>query len=157
MRPENCLIVAVLFAGCNVEPNPMAQHRAAQRDGVWKQEEEMKRKSDERERAQRAWAKIESLGGDGVWDNDLGAVDLKGCEVSDDDLALFKDLPMVQILTLSDTPISDLGLLHLEGLSKLELLVVANTNVSSDGLNRTRVRDGSKARTAAARRFSSTR
>jgi hypothetical protein len=98
----------------------------------------MKRNSDERERAQRAWERMEKLGGDGVWDNDLCAVDLKGRVVTDDDLALFRDLPMVQILMLSNTPITDSGLRHLEGLSKLELLVIANTKVTSEGLDRLR-------------------
>jgi hypothetical protein len=82
------------------------------------------------DRAQAAWARIESLGGHGVWDNDMVVVSLKGTEISDDDLSLFSDFPHVQILDISCNPLTDGALKHLDGLGSLETLILYDTQIT---------------------------
>jgi hypothetical protein len=66
------------------------------------------------ESAKAAWARIESLGGHGVWESDMLVVSRKGSGISDDDLSLFSDFAYVQILDISSNPLSDDALKHLE-------------------------------------------
>jgi hypothetical protein len=87
-----------------------------------------------REKDQVAWDRIESLGGNGVWDGNLVAVSLAGTGVTDDDLSLFLDFPRVQILDLSDTAVGDRGMEYLAGLKALELLVIVNTKISQSAI-----------------------
>jgi hypothetical protein len=61
-------------------------------------------------------------------------VELSDRNVTDADLALFRNLPLVEMLFLDNTKITDAGLEHLKGLSKLEILSIINTNVSPKGI-----------------------
>ena len=88
--------------------------------------------------AEAAWARIEALGGHGVWEPDMVVVDLAGTAIEDDDLELFHHFPDVQILNLSRTLITDDGLKRLEHLPSLEKLVVLNTQISADAIERFR-------------------
>ena len=55
----------------------------------------------------------------------------------DADLAVFRDLPDVETAELSNSPsITDNGLIHLAGLSKLKTLYLYNTGVTGPGLRR---------------------
>lgn len=92
------------------------------------------------ERARAAWTKIEKLGGTGVADDDLVAVTLANTEVHDDDLKLFADLPEVEILDLSNNPLTDECLWHLETLTSLKTLAVSGTKISPAALERYRAR-----------------
>jgi hypothetical protein len=85
-------------------------------------------------RAQAAWARIEALGGHGVWDGDMCVVSLGRTAVTDEDLSLFRDFPYVQILDLSYTGIGDAGLAHLAGLEVLESLGLSHTGIGDGGL-----------------------
>ncbi|MEX2120576.1 MAG: hypothetical protein WD847_13360 [Pirellulales bacterium] len=59
--------------------------------------------------------------------------------LTDHDLAVFNDLPHVRVLDLRNTPgISDDGLAHLAGLSKLESLSLDRTAVAGHGLRHLR-------------------
>ncbi|MEZ6069788.1 MAG: hypothetical protein R3C10_05805 [Pirellulales bacterium] len=89
---------------------------------------------DSAQAAREAWTRIESLGGHGVWDNDMVVVSLKNTGISDDDLALFKDLPQVQILDISSNAVTDEALTHLEGLNSLESLIVVDTRITNAAL-----------------------
>jgi len=86
------------------------------------------------EKAQAAFDRIHELGGGGVWESDMVAISLDGASITDDDLALFADFTVVEILSLSDTPITDAGLPHLYHLDRLETLSLVGTNVTSDGV-----------------------
>src|SRR5436190_15033492 len=55
-------------------------------------------------------------------------------DLSDDDLALLKHLPQLEVLVLSDTPITDRGLEHLKDLSQLRALRLDGTRISDAGL-----------------------
>jgi hypothetical protein len=84
--------------------------------------------------AQAAWARIEALGGHGVWEAEIVVVALGRTAVTDEDLSLFRDFPYVQILDLSHTIIGDAGLAHLAGLEALEGLDLSYTGVGDAGL-----------------------
>jgi hypothetical protein len=86
-------------------------------------------------KARAAWARIEALGGHGVWEPDVCVVCLARTAVTDEDLSLFHDFPYVQILDLSHTGIKDAGLAHLAGLDSLEGLSVIDTKVSNAALD----------------------
>lgn len=84
--------------------------------------------------AKDAWARIEALGGHGVWESDMVVVSLSSTGITDDDLSLFRDFPYVQILNLSSNPLTDKALEHLAGLRELESLVVIDTQMTEGGL-----------------------
>jgi hypothetical protein len=90
--------------------------------------------------AQAAWARIEALGGDGVWDGSTVSVSLAGTGITDDDLKLFDDFPYVEILSLNDTQVGDVGLDRLARIPALESLFIVNTRVSEEGIERFRRR-----------------
>jgi hypothetical protein len=91
-------------------------------------------RSPSQRKAQAAWNCIEALGGHGVWERELVVVSLAKTAVTDDDLALFRDFPVVQTLDLSHTAIGDNGLVHLAGLRALEELIVVDTKISGPAL-----------------------
>src|SRR5690349_5505576 len=88
--------------------------------------------------ARAAWARIESLGGHGVWEPGMVVVSLAGTGITDDDLNLFSRFPYVQVLDLSDTGVGDDGLDHVSNIPALEELVVVNTRVSDRAAERLR-------------------
>lgn len=90
--------------------------------------------SNNREKAQAAWDRIEALGGEGVWEREDVVVSFSNTKITDGDLILFRDFPFVQILDLSDTKITDEGLAHLDQLPALEVLIVANSRISERAL-----------------------
>jgi hypothetical protein len=75
-----------------------------------------------------------ALGGCGVWDGDMVVVSLADTGVTDDDLAVFRDFPFVQVLDLSRTGVSGSGLAHLDGASALEELIVVGTKLGRPAL-----------------------
>ena len=91
-------------------------------------------RSDNQQKAQAAWDRIEALGGHGVWESDMVVVSFGKTKVTDEDLVLFRDFPFVQILDLSDTKIGDEGLAQLEELPALEELIVTKTKISAKAL-----------------------
>ena len=94
---------------------------------------QMARSANDR-RARAAWARIEALGGHGVWEPDMCVVSLARTAVTDEDLSLFRDFPYVHILDLSHTAIGDAGLIHLDGLMALEGLDLSRTRTGDAGL-----------------------
>ena len=93
----------------------------------------MARKLSQR-KAQAAWGRIEALGGHGVWESDMVVVSLADTGVTDDDLAVFHDFPFVQILDLSRTAITGVGLAHLAGAAALKELIAVDTRLSAPAL-----------------------
>jgi hypothetical protein len=91
-------------------------------------------RSDKQKKARAAWDCIEALGGHGVWESDIVIVSLKNTKVTDEDLALFRGFPFVQLLDLSHTKIGDKALAHLEELAALEKLIVTDTLISATAL-----------------------
>ncbi len=85
-------------------------------------------------KAQAAWDRLMALGGHGVWDGHLVVVSLADTEVTDDDLAVFRDFPFVQVLDLSRTGVSGAGLTHLGEATALEELIVVDTKLSRPAL-----------------------
>lgn len=80
------------------------------------------------------WARIESLGGSGVWEPDFVVVSFAKTGIRDTDLAVLEDFSVVQTLDLSDTQLTDACLKHLSGLAALEELIVANTKISDSAI-----------------------
>ena len=66
--------------------------------------------------------------------SDLEALDFQGLGLRDADLAHLEGLTLVQNLILADTQISDAGLAHLKGLTALKHLELKNTKVGDAGL-----------------------
>jgi hypothetical protein len=91
-------------------------------------------RSDKQKQAQAAWDRIEALGGHGVWESDMVVVSFGKTKVADEDLAIFRDFPFVQVLDLSDTRIGDKGLAEVGDLPALEELIVTNTKISAKAL-----------------------
>ena len=81
-------------------------------------------------KAEKAWSRIEALGGHGVWDGEPVIISFARTSITDEDLRVFADFPFVQILDLSNTAIGDAGLAHLAHLTDLESLSVGNTKIS---------------------------
>lgn len=64
-------------------------------------------------------------------------VELFFTETADDDLPILKVLPELKSLDLKGcSRITDAGLVHLEGMSKLETLNLEDTEVTDDGVNK---------------------
>lgn len=87
-------------------------------------------KTPNQRKAQVAWDRLMALGGHGVWDADTVVVSLADTAVTDDDLAVFRDLPFVRVLDLSGTAVRGTGLAHLAGATQLEELIVVDTKLS---------------------------
>jgi len=86
------------------------------------------------QKAQAAWNRIEALGGHGVWDGEVVYVILAATGVTDNDIAIFRDFPFVQLLDLSDTRVGDAALDYLDGLKALEKLIVVGTRMTAPAL-----------------------
>jgi hypothetical protein len=84
--------------------------------------------------AEAAWQRIEELGGHGVWEREAVVVSFANAGVTDDDLKLFVDFPEVQMLDLSDNPVTDECLQHLENLESLHTLMVTGTSISPEAI-----------------------
>lgn len=85
----------------------------------------------------RAITEIEKLGGFVEIDKKTGKpiqVVFHGTQISDAGLVHLKGLTNIQMLDLQDTKISDAGLVHLEGLTKLDWLWLSDTKVTDAGL-----------------------
>jgi len=65
---------------------------------------------------------------------EIVAVGFKGTQVTDAGLVHLKGLTKLQQLDLLDTQVTDAGLVHLKGLTKLKLLGLSRTQVSDAGL-----------------------
>jgi hypothetical protein len=91
-------------------------------------------KTPNQRKAQAAWDRLMALGGQGVWDGDMVIVSLADTAVSDDDLAVFRDFPFVQVLDLSRTAVRGAGLVHLGGAAALEELIAVGTKLSKPAL-----------------------
>ena len=63
------------------------------------------------------------------------AVGLNSTSITDRELVLLKDLPLLEELSLRDTEISDLGLPNLAGLRALKKLDLSSTSLSDSALN----------------------
>ena len=64
----------------------------------------------------------------------LEELDLRGKEITDEDLRLIGQLTHLKTLSLYGTPVTDAGLEHLAGLHDLESLVLRGTQVTGTGL-----------------------
>lgn len=126
MRPEK-LPAKGVWPSASLGPRPAPRDR-------WEVAISMSSK----EARQAAWDRIQSLGGNGVWEPDMFAVSLSGTSVTDDDLRLFEVFSQVHILDLSDTSVGDEGLEHLARIPVLEKLIVVNTRISDGAIDRFR-------------------
>ena len=61
-------------------------------------------------------------------------LDLRGQDITDDDLKHLKEIPFVEMLDLSGTKIGDDALIHVKNLQKLKWLDLVDTQVTDDGL-----------------------
>ncbi len=91
-----------------------------------------------------AIAAIKKLGGKVMIDNKrdgkpVVGVDLSDTKVTDADLALLKQLPDLQLLRLAVTGVTGDGLEHLKGLKKLDFLVLERTKITDKSLARLKV------------------
>ena len=69
------------------------------------------------------------------WVNEKGEVVNAGRdEFGDDEATYLKELPNLEILSLSNTQVSDAGLEHLKGLTNLKILWLDNTQITGSGL-----------------------
>jgi hypothetical protein len=91
-------------------------------------------KAPSQRKAQAAWDRLMAFGGSGVWDGDNVIVSLADTAVTDDDLAVFRDFPFVQVLDLSRTAVNGAGLAHLTGATALVELIVVGTKLSRPAL-----------------------
>jgi len=67
---------------------------------------------------------------------DVVILEMANPDVTDDTLALLRDLPRLRELTLNDSAITDAGLEVLAGLPSLETLRIARTGVTAEGVAR---------------------
>jgi hypothetical protein len=91
-------------------------------------------KAPSQRKAQAAWDRLMALGGHGVWDGHIVVVSLAETAVTDDDLAVFRDFPFVQVLDLSRTAVTGPGIAHLDGATALEELIVVGTKLCKAAL-----------------------
>jgi hypothetical protein len=87
----------------------------------------------------KAVAAVEKLGGKAEVDatqpgKPVIAVDLRGKEVTDEDLEQLKHFPQLQKLDLSVTKITDAGLATVGGLTQLQGLDLSGTQITDEGL-----------------------
>lgn len=87
----------------------------------------------------KALAEIENLGGKVVIDKEspdkaVLAVDLRKTKVTDAGLEHLTGLTKLQLLKLGSTKVTDAGLEHLRGLTNLQSLVLCGTKVTDAGL-----------------------
>ena len=85
-------------------------------------------------KAEAAWERLMALGGSGVWDHSMVVVSLAETQVTDDDLKVFRDFPLVELLDLSRTGISGRGLAHLDEATSLEELILVGTKLDESFL-----------------------
>jgi hypothetical protein len=85
-------------------------------------------------KAQSAWDRMEAMGGQGIWDSDMVEMSLADTEIVDDDLAVFRDFPYIEMLDVSNTAITGAGLVHLADLPNLETLIVVGAKISKADL-----------------------
>ena len=83
--------------------------------------------------------RVDQLGGKITRDkalagNPIVEIDLSGTAVTDDDLRLLRNLTQLQTLNLHRTQVSDVGMEHLESLSRLTTLTVGDTQITDEGL-----------------------
>lgn len=81
-------------------------------------------------------AEIESLGGELAWFTEFGAgVSFERCSLRDSDLwALQSTLPVTVWLDLTDTSITDAGLVALHAARRLEVMAIDGTRITAAGL-----------------------
>ena len=91
-------------------------------------------KASSQRKAQAAWDRLMALGAHGVWDGSMVVVSLAETAVTDDDLAVFRDFPFVQVLDLSRTAVNGAGLAYLADATALEELIVVGTKLSRPAL-----------------------
>src|SRR5688500_2737788 len=63
------------------------------------------------------------------------AVGLTSTSITDREMALLKELPYLEELSLRDTEVSDLGLAHVAGLKTLKNLDLSSTSIADSGLS----------------------
>ncbi len=68
----------------------------------------------------------------------ISDVSLGGCALGNDDLGCLAGLPNLRTLTLTSTPITDEGLVHLSGLNHLRFVDLRFTGVTAAGIERLR-------------------
>lgn len=86
------------------------------------------------ELAERAWKRIEELGGHGVWEREMMVVSLAKTRIADENLARFGDFPYVNILDLSTTTVTDNCFRHLQELPSLRTLILIDTAITSPAI-----------------------
>ena len=90
--------------------------------------------------------RVEELGGTSTWGGlgqgrgkpgraYLGAIDLTGTAVTDDDLVEIGGLTELTHLVLNNTKITDAGLAHLAQLPNLKQLELSGTSITNDGVH----------------------
>ena len=81
-------------------------------------------------------AAIKELGGKATVDKNKAVVRVNfyGTKVTDAGLVHLKGLTKLEFLSLSNTPVTDAGLKHLKELTKLQYLSLSNTKVTDAGL-----------------------
>ena len=87
-------------------------------------------------RLRKAMAAIEKLGGKLVVDEgyDVVIVDLSATKVTDAGLVHLKGLTKLLLLSLNNTKVTDAGLAHIKGLTNLKRLFLGLTKVTDAGL-----------------------
>jgi len=128
-----------------VAPNPVSESSDAAKETAPVDETSRDRRADERRTTEpsltqaQAIAEIEKLGGRVTVDKrspdkPVVKVTLRGPKVSDAGLVHLKGLTKLRTLSLDRTQVSDAGLVHLKELTQLRTLTLYNTKVSDAGL-----------------------
>jgi hypothetical protein len=86
--------------------------------------------------SQEAKAAVEDLGGRVSVDESGNSVSvfLNRTSINDDQIEVVQYLPDLQVLNLTGTPVGDTGLRHVHGLSKLQRVYAAHTEISDEGV-----------------------
>ena len=98
-------------------------------------------KASSQRKAPAAWERLMALGGHGVWDGSMVVVSLADTAVTDDDLAVFRDFPFVQVLDLSHMAVNGAGLAYLADATALEELIAVGTKLRRPALEAFREAD----------------